>query len=66
VNIDEELYASTYKYDTGPGAEAGIAFTTSEKKLLPIELMAKTLTYPERVNRYNYEKLKSLIIRGHD
>ena len=30
------------------------------------ELMAKTLTYPERVNRYNYEKMKSLIIRGHD
>ena len=28
--------------------------------------MAKTLTYPERVNRYNYEKMKSLIIRGHD
>jgi DNA-directed RNA polymerase III subunit RPC1 len=26
--------------------------------------MAKTLTYPERVNRYNFEKLKSLILRG--
>lgn len=30
------------------------------------ELMAKTLTYPERVNRYNFEKMKNLIIRGHD
>jgi len=26
--------------------------------------MAKTLTYPERVNKYNYEKLKKLILAG--
>lgn len=29
-------------------------------------LMAKTLTYPERANKYNLEKLKKLIIRGPD
>lgn len=28
--------------------------------------MAKTLTYPERVNRYNFEKLKNLILQGSD
>ena len=28
--------------------------------------MAKTLTYPERANKYNLEKLKKLIIRGPD
>jgi DNA-directed RNA polymerase III subunit RPC1 len=26
--------------------------------------MAKILTYPERVHRYNYDKLKNLILRG--
>jgi|TARA_B110000285_G_C14696648_1_gene411517 DNA-directed RNA polymerase III subunit RPC1 len=30
------------------------------------EHMAKVLTYPERVNRYNFEKLKRLILRGND
>ena len=28
--------------------------------------MAKTLTFPERVNRYNFEKLKELVLRGAD
>jgi DNA-directed RNA polymerase III subunit RPC1 len=28
--------------------------------------MAKVLTYPERVNRYNYESLKEKILRGSD
>lgn len=28
--------------------------------------MAKVLTYPERVNRYNIDKMKQLIVRGHD
>lgn len=26
--------------------------------------MAKVLTYPERVNRYNFEKMKTLVMRG--
>tara|TARA_B110000285_G_scaffold15766_1_gene15514 strand:- start:220 stop:795 length:576 start_codon:yes stop_codon:yes gene_type:complete len=28
------------------------------------QLMAKVLTYPERVNRYNFAKLKNLVLRG--
>ena len=28
--------------------------------------MAKVLTYPERANRYNMEKLRKLIRQGHD
>ena len=33
--------------------------------IVPV-LMAKVLTYPERANRYNIEKLRQLIRNGHD
>jgi len=36
-----------------------------DEVVVPIH-MAKILTYPERVNRYNYEKLKELILNGSD
>ena len=34
-----------------------------DEVIVPI-LMAKTLTFPETVNRYNIEKLRHLVIRG--
>jgi DNA-directed RNA polymerase III subunit RPC1 len=34
-----------------------------DEVIVPVH-MAKILTYPERVNRYNYEMLKEMIIRG--
>jgi DNA-directed RNA polymerase III subunit RPC1 len=36
-----------------------------DEVIVPVD-MAKTLTYPERVNRYNFEKLKNLILMGSD
>ena len=30
------------------------------------ELVAKEMTYPERVNRYNLDELKSMVINGPD
>lgn len=34
-----------------------------DEVIVPVH-MAKTLTFPERVNRYNFEKLKHLIMEG--
>lgn len=34
-----------------------------DEVIVPVH-MAKKLTYPERVNRYNYQKLKDLILKG--
>ena len=36
-----------------------------DEVMVPV-LMAKTLTYPDRVNRYNIEKLRKLILSGPD
>jgi len=34
-----------------------------DEVIVPVH-MAQVLTYPERVNRYNFEKLKNLILQG--
>ena len=34
-----------------------------DEVIIPVH-MAKVLTFPERVHRYNYEKLKNLVLKG--
>ena len=34
-----------------------------DEVIVPVH-MAKVLTYPERVHRFNYDKLKNLVLKG--